>query len=146
IAANTLLVFNSDNGGLPRIKPGTVGELRGLKGTVYEGGIRVPAIIEWPAVIEPRVTHYPACTMGLFPTVAEIVGLSPEVFVQPLDGISLKPLFTQEIAEREKPIPFRYQKKAAWIDGRYKLVAANIEQPPFELYDLKGDPRETTDL
>lgn len=146
IAANTLLVFNSDNGGLPRIKPGTVGELRGLKGTVYEGGIRVPAIIEWPTVIEPRVTHYPACTMDLFPTVAEIVGLSQDVFVQPLDGISLKPLFTQEIAEREKPIPFRYQKKAAWIDGRYKLVAGNIEQPPFELYDLKGDPRETTDL
>ena len=57
IADNTLVWFNSDNGGLQNIKPDTVGGLRGNKGTVFEGGLRVPCVIEWPAVIKKsRIT------------------------------------------------------------------------------------------
>src|SRR5690606_13878365 len=104
MAENTLLVFCSDNGGLPRIEPDTVGGLRGNKGTVYEGGLRVPAVMEWQGVIEPRVTHYPACTMDLFPTVADLLGLPRDVFVQPLDGVNLQPLLTRELERRERPI------------------------------------------
>ncbi|RCS46499.1 N-acetylgalactosamine 6-sulfate sulfatase [Bremerella cremea] len=144
IAENTLLVFCSDNGGLTGIQPETVGGLRGHKGNVYEGGLRVPAIIEWPSQIEPRITNYPACTMDLFPTVADLLGLPEAIFVRPLDGISLKPLLTQELAAREQPIPFRFQKQAAWVDNDWKLVHPNAKR--FELYNLKTDPHETHDL
>jgi arylsulfatase A-like enzyme len=146
IADNTLVVFNSDNGGLPEIKPNTTGGLRGNKGTVYEGGLRVPGIIEWPAVIKPRVTSHPASTMDLFPTVADVVGLPDSVFVQPLDGRSLKPLFTAEIGPREKAIPFRYGQKAALVDNGFKLLTNDLAKGPFELYDLEADPKETQDL
>jgi arylsulfatase A-like enzyme len=146
MADDTLLVFCSDNGGLSGIKPETVGGLRGNKGTVYEGGLRVPGIIEWPAVIEPRVTTYPACTMDLFPTVADVLELPAEVLTQPIDGVSLRPLFTAELARREKPIPFRYQGQAALIDNRYKLVSTDYRKDPFELYDLEADPRESRNL
>lgn len=146
LADNTLLVFCSDNGGLPKIEPETVGGLRGHKSTVYEGGLRVPGIIEWPAVIEPRVTHYPACTMDLFPTVADILGLPSDVFVRPLDGISLRPLFSAELAERTQPIPFRYRSKAALVDNRFKLLTTDLGKGEFQLYDLVDDPGETRDL
>ena len=142
IAENTLLVFCSDNGGLPKIEPETVGGLRGNKGTIYEGGLRVPAVMEWPAVIQPRITTYPACTMDLFPTVAEILNLPEGVFVEPLDGVSLKPLLTRELPRREKPIPFRFGSKAAWIDNDYKLLTNDLQRGPFELYNLADDAKE----
>lgn len=146
IADNTLLVFSSDNGGLPKIQPGTTGGLRGHKSSVYEGGLRVPGIIEWPAVVRPRITNYPACTTDIFPTVAEIVGLDADVFVQPVDGVSLVPVLHEELADRTKPLGFRYGSKAAWIDGRYKLLTTDRASGSFELYDLKSDPREQHDL
>jgi arylsulfatase A-like enzyme len=147
IADNTLLVFCSDNGGLPGIMPDTVGGLRGNKGTVYEGGLRVPGIIEWPGVIAPRITNYPASTMDLFPTVADILDLPAESFVQPVDGVSLKPLFTAGLLlTRMKPIPFRYQSRGALIDNRYKVLTNDLRSGPFELYDLEADPQEANDL
>jgi arylsulfatase A-like enzyme len=146
IADNTLLVFCSDNGGLPGITPETVGGLRGHKGSVFEGGLRVPGIVEWPAVIQPRVTHFPACTMDLFPTVADILGLPNDVFVEPRDGISLRPLFGGELSERTKAIPFRFGSKAALVDNRYKLLTGDLGKGDFQLYDLEADPRETRDL
>jgi arylsulfatase A-like enzyme len=146
LAKNTLLVFCSDNGGLPEITPDTVGGLRGNKGSVYEGGLRVPGIIEWPAVVAPRVTNYPACTMDLFPTVADLLGLPDEVFVQPLDGISLQPLLTQELTERPQAIPFRFGQKLALVDNRFKLLNNNRRQDQFELYDLSADPQETQNV
>jgi arylsulfatase A-like enzyme len=147
IADNTLLVFNSDNGGLPGITPETVGGLRGFKGAIYEGGLRVPGIIEWPAVIKtPRVTNYPASTLDLFPTVADILGLPESVMIQPVDGSSLRPLFTREIGGRRKPIPFRFQQKAALVDNRYKLLTDDLKKGSFQLYDLEADPKESRDL
>jgi len=146
LAETTLLVFCSDNGGLPGISPGTVGGLRGHKGSVFEGGIRVPGIIEWPTVIQPRVTDYPASVMDLFPTVAEIVGLPAGTMLKPMDGISLKPLFAQELGERGQPFGFRYKKGRAWVKGRYKLLTEDLGGGAFQLYDLTTDPNETRDL
>jgi arylsulfatase A-like enzyme len=146
IADNTLLVFCSDNGGLREITPDTVGGLRGFKGSVFEGGIRVPGIIEWPAVIKPRITRYPACVMDLFPTVADIVGLPHTAMLEPLDGISLRPLFDRELKERSKPIGFRFQNRRALVGDRYKLLTENIAGGKFQLYDLIDDPRESNDL
>lgn len=146
IADNTLLVFNSDNGGLPGIKPETVGGLRGFKGSVFEGGLRVPGIIEWPAVIKPRVTNHAACTMDLFPTVADVLDLPDDVLLKPLDGVSLKPLFAGEIGERKKNIPFRFGTKAALTGQRYKILTENIGKGEFQFYDLEKDPNETKDI
>ena len=148
VADNTLMVFCSDNGGLPGITPDTVGGLRGFKASLYEGGLRVPGIIEWPAGIKtPRVTKYPASTMDIFPTVADIVGLPSNVMVKPIDGDSLKPLFTRELAARAKPLPFRFQGWAALIDNRYKILTdAVAKAEKFELYDLEADPKESRDI
>lgn len=147
LADNTLLWFCSDNGGLPGIKPDTVGGLRGHKGTIYEGGLRVPGIIEWPAgLAQPRVTQFPACTMDIFPTIADIVGLPVDSMLQPQDGISLKSLLDGELASRPKPIPFRQRGRAALMDNQYKLLTTDLRKGKFELYDLSADPREANDL
>jgi arylsulfatase A-like enzyme len=147
MADNTLLWFCSDNGGLPEIKPGTVGEFRGFKGSVFEGGLRVPGIVEWPAVIKtPRITRYPAGTFDIFPTIAEIAGLPDSVMLKPIDGLSLRPLFTTEMKERSKPLVFRHTGRAALIDNRYKILTQNLEKGSFEVYDLEADPRETKNI
>lgn len=146
IADDTLLVFCSDNGGLPKITPETVGGLRGNKGSVFEGGLRVPGIIEWPATIKPRVTRYPACTMDLFPTVVDLLGLPVDAMLQPVDGISLRPLFAAESPERSRPIAFRFGTKAALVDNRHKLLTDDFKRGSFQLYDLEEDPAETRDL
>lgn len=147
IADNTLVWFCSDNGGLPKITPETVGGLRGFKGTLYEGGLRVPAIIEWPAgITKPRVTKLPAVTMDIFPTLADIVGLPNSVMLQPQDGVSLRALFTEERTRREKPIPFSCFGNTALIDNNYKLLHIGRRQKRYELYDLSVDPKEAKNL
>ena len=151
IADNTLFWFCSDNGGLPKITPETVGGLRGFKGSLYEGGLRVPAIIEWPqGITTPRVTKFPSATMDIFPTIAEILELPESVLLQPQDGISLKQLFTRELGKRQKPIPFSCFGNTALLDNHYKLlhVGKQRDRGPknFELYNLADDPRETTNL
>lgn len=148
LADNTLLWFNSDNGGLPNLKPGTVGELRGFKNTVYEGGLRVPAIVEWPARIKtPRITRYPAGTFDIFPTIADLLGLPESVLLKPVDGSSLKPLLVGvEPKERAKPMFFRHTGRTAMIDNRYKLICLSLAKGEFQLYDLDADPREEKEI
>ncbi len=147
MANDTLLWFNSDNGGLPEVKPSSVGSLRGFKGAVYEGGLRVPCIIEWPSVItQPRLTNYNAGTFDIFPTIAEITHLPASALLAPIDGISLRPLFTTDLKVRPKPLVFRHTDRAALIDGRYKILTQSLTKGKFELYDLESDPSETKDL
>ncbi|MCP5113850.1 MAG: sulfatase-like hydrolase/transferase [bacterium] len=147
IAENTLVWFCSDNGGLPRIQPETVGGLRGFKSSLWEGGLRVPAIIEWPGgIAKPRVTSFPAATMDIFPTLAAVVGLPDSAMLEPRDGISLAPLFNNELERRDKPLPFRHTGRAALIDNNYKLLQPDLEKDQFELYDLSSDPKETKDI
>ncbi|MCH5376343.1 MAG: sulfatase-like hydrolase/transferase, partial [Planctomycetes bacterium] len=100
---NTLLWYCGDNG-IPASGRITT-PFRGQKGNVYEGGIRVPGIIEWPARIrQPRVTDVNAVTSDMLPTICDVVGLPlPN---RPLDGISLKPLIDGAMTERPNPICF----------------------------------------
>ncbi len=100
---NTILWYCSDNGGLPGV--GSTGG-RGNKSELYEGGLRVPALLEWPAVIrEHSVENFPAVTSDIFPTILDIIGLHPEPGL-PLDGISLLPLIQGTAGDREKPVGF----------------------------------------
>ncbi|MEZ6087745.1 MAG: sulfatase-like hydrolase/transferase [Pirellulaceae bacterium] len=147
VLQDTLIWYTSDNGGLPNIKPDTVGGLRGYKGSLYEGGLRVPSVIHWPAMItQPRVSAYPTVAMDIFPTIADIVGLPESVMLQPSDGVSLRPLFTKEIGRREKPIGFRCFGTTAIVDNDIKLIQSTGKKGKRELYNLAEDPHETTNL
>ena len=147
VADNTILWFNGDNGGLALAGSLGVGGLRGFKNQVYEGGIRVPGLVEWPNGIEAgQVSNTPAVTMDIFPTIGEIVGLNESVYVQPLDGKSLVSVFEGDREPRDRPIPFKRLEGAAIIDDDWKLVAPDVESGQFELYNLAKDPTETKEL
>ena len=147
IARNTLVWFCSDNGGLPGFKPDTVGGLRGYKGSLFEGGLRVPGVIEWPeGITKPRVTSFPACTMDIFPTLAEVAGLPASSMLQPQDGQSLHALFGKELGPRRKPIGFRSGVRGAWVDNEFKLYSKNVARGDFNLYHLGDDPSEKVDV
>ena len=146
IARNTLVAFCSDNG--PEGKdgaPGRQGHFRGRKRSLYEGGVRVPGLIEWPAKIKGGSTSDVAsCTVDYFPTIMDIVGFKmPDK--RPLDGVSLLPLINGAMKERPKPLAFHIRGKAAWHDGMLKAYG-DVKKGRWELYDLAKDPGETTDL
>ena len=102
IHENTILWYCSDNGGLKEASTGG----RGKKGQIYEGGLRVPGILEWPARFQGhRETAVPCVTSDMYPTLLDIVGVTmPNQ--PPLDGISLVPLLDGKMNERPKPIGF----------------------------------------
>lgn len=101
---NTVLWYCSDNGALPNV--GSTGGFRGKKGSVYEGGLLVPAILEWPAVVtEHRVLKTRCNTSDIYPTLLEITGT--DVANQPpLDGVSLLPLTQGADPGRAEPMGF----------------------------------------
>jgi arylsulfatase A-like enzyme len=103
IGEDTLLWYTSDNGAIPE---GSTGGLAGGKGDLWEGGIRVPGIIEWPSRIpEPRSTDIPAGTVDVFPTLLEIADVTISR-ASPLDGISLLPLVDGQMSSRPTPLGF----------------------------------------
>lgn len=103
IHENTLLWYCSDNGGLPEV--GATGG-RGHKGQIYEGGLRVPALLEWPGEItEPRATNVPCVTSDIYPTLLKLTGVQLQG-QPPLDGISLVPLIEGALDTRPEPIGF----------------------------------------
>ena len=161
VSDNTLIWYTSDNGGAAG--PKSTGNLRGSKGTLWEGGVRVPGLIEWPARIpKPFASDVPSSTLDIYPTVLAATGAVAERQVQPLDGLNLLPLFDQQMTQRAKAIPFVAQinkpaSHATWLDWPYKLHtnaggargkkgAVDGEVKPVLLYDVSADPKETTDL
>lgn len=146
IADNTMITFCSDNG--PEGKdgdPGVQGPYRGRKRSLYEGGVRVPGLIEWPAKVRAgSVSDVATCTVDYFPTILDVVGAEmPDD--RPLDGISLVPLFDGGMEERPQPLGFHIRGQAAWHDGMMKAYRAKADSD-WELYDLAADPGEQTDL
>ena len=143
---NTILVFLTDNG--PQQKRYNAG-MRGLKGTVYEGGIRVPCFVRWPAGVKPgsRIDHI-AAHIDLLPTILEACGVRKSEEVK-FDGRSLAPLLRGEtIAWPDRTLYFQWHRgdepepyrNCAALTPRYKLVNGK------ELYDLTEDPAEERDL
>ncbi len=160
IADNTLVWYCSDNGGwIDRAKPGAngvSGGLRGRKGDMWEGGIRVPAIIEWPSRIKrPAVTAMPAGVIDIYPTIVGLLGVKVPDQVEPIDGVSLVPLIDGRMENRPRPMGFWQfagnlprvttdSRPSAWSDNRYKLVKTGDKK--YELYDLTADLGEHKDL
>ena len=103
IRDNTILWYCSDNGGLPKL--GVTGG-RGNKGQIYEGGLRVPAILEWPARIrKSRITNVACNTSDIYPTLLEMTGVRMKN-QPPLDGVSLASLMDGKMTARPKPMMF----------------------------------------
>jgi arylsulfatase A-like enzyme len=101
---DTVLWYCSDNGALPKV--GSSGGRRGHKAQVYEGGLLVPALLEWPRRYPtPRTINVPCVTSDIYPTVLEWAGARAER-QPPLDGVSLVPLLDGRAAARGKPIGF----------------------------------------
>jgi arylsulfatase A-like enzyme len=160
VAENTLVFFCSDNGPEGNDKaPGSTGGLRGRKRSLFEGGIRVPGLAEWPAKIKPgSSTTVPTCTSDYLPTILEVIG-AEAVEDRPLDGISLMPLFREELLQRLQPIAFESGGQLALVGNRYKVVLQpqaqqrqvtgklpKLDLQKFMLFDLVADRAETKDI
>ena len=151
IADNTMLWFCSDNGpegkdGKRGRHRGSAGPFRGRKRSLFEGGVRVPALLEWPARIkDARVTDIPCCTSDYFPTVLDFLGIKMKGQPKPIDGVSLLPLINGKMAKRPIPIAFESGSQLSLTDNRYKIYSKN-KGKTYMLFDLIEDPGETKDL
>lgn len=104
IADNTILWYTSDNGALKGV--GNTAGLKGRKGDLGEGGLRVPSMVEWPARIqEPIKTSFPANTVDIFPTILDLLEIEVEDSL-PLDGISLVSFIEEGAETRPRPMGF----------------------------------------
>jgi len=148
VADNTMLAFCSDNGpeGKQGAAPGSAAHFRGRKRSLYEGGIRVPGLLEWPAKIEKaRVTDMATGTVDYFLTIMEAVGFDLPDPERPMDGVSLLPLIEGTRSERPRPLGFQSKNQIALSDNRYKIYSSDKGRT-YELYDLLEDPSETRNL
>jgi uncharacterized sulfatase len=125
--------------------------LRGEKGTLYEGGIRVPLIVRWPGRVAAGTTcAVPVTSADFLPTILEMAGISPEG-AAPLDGESLLPLLRGRGGLRRQAIYWHYPRyhhstpAGAIREGRWKLIEF-FEDNHVELYRLDRDLGETRDL
>ena len=141
IDENTIVLFFSDNGALGF---GSNGPLRGFKGSVWEGGIRVPAIARWPGQIEPSsVSEAPAMTIDVMPTLLSLAGADvPEG--HEFDGVDLSGLLLERATLPTRSLFWDYLNQSALREASWKLVL-NDDDPPV-LFNLLEDPGETTDL
>ena len=147
---DTIVIFTSDNGPFAaNVKP-----LRGEKGHLYEGGIRVPLIVRWPGHVEPATrTAMPVITMDVHATILEATHLKSDPSNTP-DGISLLPLIKNEAALKRDSIYFHYPNYAfhkgnrlasAIRTGDHKLLWF-YDDDSVELYDLKKDISESQNI
>lgn len=148
VADNTMVWFCSDNGparqGNPR-SVGSAGPFRGFKASLWEGGVRVPAVLEWPARIkQSRSSDVAAVTSDYLPTILDVIGEEyPDD--RTLDGLSLLPLIAGKWDQRPVPIAFQSRKWLALTDHRHKLSSRDRGKT-WQLYDLLDDPSETRDI
>lgn len=161
---NTLVIFVSDNGGWSKVDEKDGGDqqytgwqiqaadnhpLRGGKGTLYEGGLRVPTIISWPGIIEGgRVSDEMIISTDVFPTVLESVGMKID---QPIESVSLFSFLTENEPVQREELYWHYPHYhlttpgSVIREGDFKLIKY-YEDNRLELYDLKNDIKEKHDL
>ncbi len=140
LANDTLVVFVSDNGA---VGPGRNTPLRGAKGNVYDGGIRVPAIVRWPGVVRAGATSEQfVAAQDMVPTLASAAGVTLRNGL-PLDGRDVWTPLRTGAGTVERAFTVATTTNYAQFDGRWKLVRIGARD---ELYDLVADPSEATNL
>ena len=159
---NTLIIFSSDNGGQkswhslteyhgkyadkPHIVLGNNYPLTGWKTEVYEGGIRVPALINWPDKISPGTIDFPVHISDWLPTLCNLTGCETDIQNLNLDGRNIWPLITgEQKSPEERSLYWKTGQAYAVREGHWKLIL-NRNTNRVELYDLENDFRETRNL
>jgi len=165
---NTLIIFSSDNGG-PRNAvvasgahskeeraesgvtqeslPASNGDLRGGKGSLHEGGVRVPTVFNWPAKLQPRVVNEPLHMVDIMPTALALAGAKPNPSDKPLDGMDIWATVAEGRPSPHDDILVNVEAfRGAIIKGRWKLVKIALLPGKTELFDLTADPGEKHDV
>jgi arylsulfatase A-like enzyme len=152
LAENTIVIFTSDNGGLTLRDTTSNLPFRAGKGSAYEGGVRIPLIVRYPAAVKPAVNDTPVMSIDLFPTLSHFAGAEP---TQPLtvDGVSLVGLLKNQKPLEQRDLFWHYPHYhpggatpySAIRSGDWRLVEF-FEDDRVELYNLKNDVSEKTDL
>jgi arylsulfatase A-like enzyme len=156
IRDNTIIIFTSDNG--PHKEGGadpdffnSNGPWKGYKRDLYEGGIRVPMIANWPGKIQPGLTDHISAFWDVYPTIAALTGSELPTTI---DGISFAPTLAGDL-ENQKQHDYLYWEfieqggKQAIRQGAWKAIRLNLRKdnnPPIELYNLEDDPGETNNI
>lgn len=155
LADSTFIFFTSDNGpegdGIKTPGRGSSGGLRGRKRDLHEGGIRVPGMARWPGKIPAGTTcDVPVIGSDVFPTMLGIAGVElPKDRV--IDGVNVLPILEGKATRVERPQPLFWRLHMA-PNAKYAMrvddwkILADESMTSFELYNLKDDPQETTDL
>jgi arylsulfatase B len=144
---NTLIIFTSDNGAAPN-EGGSSGGLRGLKFQEWDGGVRSPAIVRWPAAFKGgRTINQVMGYVDLAPTIREITGLSAKP-PKPYDGLSMLSIWKglKQTINRDLYLGF-----GSMVNNEWKLVRANAGNPKMEnkedmLFRIATDTSETTNV
>lgn len=153
-ARNTLIIFTSDNGGLPQF--GSNGKLRAGKGTLYEGGVRVPAVMVWEGQLQAdREIDEPLHIVDLYPTLLNLAGVGSGQ-VKPLDGLDAWPTISAGKPSPHEVIlhnvtPFggavRMRDWKLIHNGHIRANAISAtERQTWELFNIASDPSEKNDL
>jgi len=155
LAANTLILFTSDNG--PHREGGgdpdffhSSGKFRGIKRDLYEGGIREPFIAVWPGRIKAGATSdHAGAFWDLFPTFEQLAGIP---LTKNIDGLSILPVLEGRPGKEHQYLYWEFHEndgRQAIRYGKWKGVRLNVgkdQNPPIELYDLEKDPDEQKDI
>ena len=141
LAENTLIVFLSDNGGPTKELTSRNAPLRGGKGELWEGGIRVPFIVSLPGRITPRTVDTPVISLDATATALALAGIAASP--TPLDGVNLWPLLSGESTRVPRTtLYWRVGERRAIRHGDWKLLR---QSGAWQLYDLAHDGSEQTD-
>ncbi len=142
---DTIIVFTGDNGGAGNVTNN--GILRGAKGNLYEGGVRIPMIVSWPGHVQSAATcDEPVVSCDYYPTFSELSGFDLPGN-QTLDGVSLASLFTSPQSKLERDAIYWYyphNNQSSVRCGDWKLIE-NLTTGNIELYNLANDISETTE-
>lgn len=142
---NTLIFYFSDNGGAPNMGACNA-PLRGFKHDTYEGGVRVPFIVSWPAKLKAgSVCSVPVWSIDILATALAAAGLDPLPGSKPLDSKNMLPVLTGELSKLHDAFYWSSGDEGKWAvrDGDWKLV---FVEGKIELFNVAQDPGETNDL